>query len=110
MPDDIGQIAQVINDHKELEILIEGHTDNVPIANECVEDNWDLSVKSATSVTRILQNSFSIDPVRMTAGGRGEYLPLVSNDTKEGRASNRRTRIIILPQLDQFFKLLEKKA
>jgi chemotaxis protein MotB len=75
-----------------------------------VIDNWDLSAKRATSVTRILQNDFSIDPVRMTAGGRGEYAPVVSNDTKEGRAANRRTRIVILPQLDQFFKLLEKKS
>ena len=99
-----------MNANPSLDILIEGHTDSVPIKNACIVDNWDLSVKRATSVTRILQNSFSIDPVRMTAGGRGEYLPLVSNDSKEGRASNRRTRIIILPQLDQFFKLLEKKA
>jgi chemotaxis protein MotB len=106
----LGKVARVLNANPSLDILIEGHTDSVPIKNACIVDNWDLSVKRATSVTRILQNSFSIDPVRMTAGGRGEYLPLVSNDTKEGRASNRRTRIIILPQLDQFFKLLEKKA
>ena len=106
----LGKVARVLNANPSLDILIEGHTDSVPIKNACIVDNWDLSVKRATSVTRILQNSFSIDPVRMTAGGRGEYLPLVSNDSKEGRASNRRTRIIILPQLDQFFKLLEKKA
>lgn len=106
----LGKVARVLNANPSLDILIEGHTDSVPIKNACIVDNWDLSVKRATSVTRILQNSFNIDPVRMTAGGRGEYLPLVSNDTKEGRASNRRTRIIILPQLDQFFKLLEKKA
>ena len=106
----LGKVARVLNANPSLDILIEGHTDSVPIKNACIVDNWDLSVKRATSVTRILQNRFSIDPVRMTAGGRGEYLPLVSNDSKEGRASNRRTRIIILPQLDQFFKLLEKKA
>ena len=106
----LGKVARVLNANPSLDILIEGHTVSVPIKNACIVDNWDLSVKRATSVTRILQNSFSIDPVRMTAGGRGEYLPLVSNDSKEGRASNRRTRIIILPQLDQFFKLLEKKA
>ena len=106
----LGKVARVLNANPSLDILIEGHTDSVPIKNACIVDNWDLSVNRATSVTRILQNSFSIDPVRMTAGGRGEYLPLVSNDSKEGRASNRRTRIIILPQLDQFFKLLEKKA
>lgn len=71
-------------------------------------DNWDLSVKRATSVVRILQNQFNIDPKRMTAGGRSEYMPLTSNDTAEGKAANRRTRIVILPQLDQFFKLLER--
>ena len=103
----LEKVARVLNANPTLEILVEGHTDSVPIKNACVLDNWDLSAKRATSVTRILQNNFNIDPIRMTAGGRGEYSPLVSNDTKEGRASNRRTRIIILPQLDQFFKLIE---
>ena len=87
---------------------MEGHTDNVAIKNNCIADNWDLSVKRATSVVRILQTRFNIDPKRMTAGGRGEYIPLQSNETVEGKAANRRTRIIILPQLDQFFQLLEK--
>lgn len=106
----LEKVARVLNANPTLDILVEGHTDSVPIKNSCVVDNWDLSAKRATSVTRILQNNYSIDPIRMTAGGKGEYSPLVSNDTKEGRASNRRTRIVILPQLDQFFKLLEKKG
>jgi len=106
----LGKVAQVLNANPQLEILVEGHTDSVPIKNNCVLDNWDLSTKRATAVTRILQNDYKIDPIRMTAGGRGEYVPLVSNDTQEGRATNRRTRIVILPQLDQFFKLLEKKG
>jgi len=106
----LAKVAKVLNANPQLEILIEGHTDSVPIKNNCIVDNWDLSVKRATSVTRILQNEYGIEPVRMTAGGKSEYTPLVSNDTAEGRASNRRTRIVILPQLDQFFKLLEKKG
>jgi chemotaxis protein MotB len=106
----LGKVAQVLNAHPTLDILIEGHTDSIPIKNNCVLDNWDLSAKRATSVTRILQNNYQIDPVRMTAGGRGEYSPIVSNDSEDGRANNRRTRIVILPQLDQFFKLLEKQG
>lgn len=104
----LSKVAQVLNSKPEIEFMVEGHTDNVAIKNNCIEDNWDLSVKRATSVVRILQNKFGIDPKRMTAGGRGEYIPLQSNDTAEGRAANRRTRIVILPQLDQFFQLLEK--
>jgi chemotaxis protein MotB len=106
----LGKVAAVLNANPQLDILVEGHTDSVPIKNACVVDNWDLSAKRATSVTRILQNNYNIDPVRMTAGGKSQYTPLVSNDTPEGRAANRRTRIVILPQLDQFFKLLEKKG
>ena len=104
----LGKVATVLNTHPELEFLVEGHTDNVPIQNSCIEDNWDLSVKRATSVVRILQTKFNIDPKRMTAGGRSEYVPLNDNATPEDKAANRRTRIVILPQLDQFFKLLEK--
>lgn len=103
----LGKIAQVINDRKELEILVEGHTDNVPISTDCMKDNWDLSVKRATSVVRALQTKYNVDPARMTAGGRSEYIPKASNATSEGRSLNRRTEIIVLPQLDQFFKLLE---
>lgn len=105
----LAKVAQVLNANPQLDILVEGHTDSVPIKNNCMLDNWDLSAKRATSIARILQASFNIDPIRMTAGGKGQYSPLVSNDTPEGRASNRRTRIVILPQLDQFFKLLEER-
>jgi chemotaxis protein MotB len=104
----LGKVAQVLNNRPEIDFMVEGHTDNVPIKNECIQDNWDLSTKRATSVVRILQNQFKIDPKRITAGGRSEFVPLTSNDTVEGKAVNRRTRIVILPQLDQFFKLLEK--
>ncbi|NHF59736.1 OmpA family protein [Flavobacteriaceae bacterium TP-CH-4] len=103
----IGKIAKIVNDHKELDILVEGHTDNVPIANECMIDNWDLSVKRATSIVRLMQNKFGVQPQRMTAGGRSEYLPKTTNGTVAGRAKNRRTEIVILPKLDQFFELLE---
>lgn len=105
----LSKVAKILNDRPQLDILVEGHTDSVPIKNNCILDNWDLSVKRATSITRILQNDFNIDPIRMTAGGRSEYNPLVPNETADGRAINRRTRIVILPQLDQFFKLLEGK-
>jgi chemotaxis protein MotB len=104
----LGKVAQVLNSKPEIEFLVEGHTDNVPIRGNAIQDNWDLSTKRATSVVRILQNRYGIDPKRMTAGGRSEYMPVLSNDTVSGKAANRRTRIIILPQLDQFFKLLEK--
>ena len=104
----LSKVAQVLNSKPEIEFMVEGHTDNVAIKNNCIADNWDLSVKRATSVVRLLQNKFGIDPKRMTAGGRGEYVPLQPNDTAEGKSANRRTRIVILPQLDQFFQLLEK--
>ena len=104
----LGKVAQVLNSKPDIEFLVEGHTDNVPIKSSCISDNWDLSAKRATSVIRILQNQYGINPRRMTAGGRSEYVPLTNNDTMEGKAANRRTRIVILPQLDQFFKLLEK--
>lgn len=104
----LGKVAQVLNSKPDIEFMVEGHTDNVAIKNNCVSDNWDLSVKRATSVVRLLQTRFGLDPKRMTAGGRGEYIPLQDNTTVEGKAANRRTRIVILPQLDQFFKLLEK--
>jgi len=103
----LGKVAQVLNSRPEIEFMVEGHTDNVPIKKNCIADNWDLSTKRATSVVRILQNQFKIDPKRITAGGRGEYLPVAANDDAAGKNLNRRTRIVILPQLDQFFKLLE---
>ncbi len=103
----IGKIAGIINDHKELDILVEGHTDTVPISNQCMVDNWDLSVKRATSIVRLMQTEFGVTPSRMTAGGRSEFIPKTTNKTAEGRAINRRTEIIILPKLDQFFELLD---
>jgi chemotaxis protein MotB len=90
--------------------MVEGHTDNVPYKNGMLLDNWDLSVKRATAVVRILQNKYGLDPAKMAAAGRSEYKPVADNGTPEGKAANRRTRIVILPQLDQFFKLLEKKG
>lgn len=106
----LGKVAQVLNSKPEINILVEGHTDNVPIKNNVNEDNWDLSVKRAAAVTRILQHKYNIDPKRMTAGGKGEYSPIDTNETAEGRAKNRRTRIIIQPELDQFFQLLESPS
>lgn len=103
----LEKVAKVINDKKDFEFMVEGHTDDVPIAREVITDNWDLSVKRATSVVRILQKEFNVEPKRMTAAGRGEYMPIASNDTKEGKARNRRTRIVVLPKLDQFFGMIE---
>jgi len=103
----LGKIAKVVNDHDQLDILVEGHTDSVPISTACMADNWDLSVKRATAVVRLLQTKYDVDPARMTAGGRSEYIPKSTNETDEGKSLNRRTEIVILPQLDQFFQLLE---
>ena len=88
--------------------MVEGHTDNVPIKIEGIQDNWDLSVKRATSVVRILQNDFDVKPERMTASGRSYYIPLYDNDSPSNRAKNRRTRIVVLPKLDQFYDLIEQ--
>lgn len=104
--DVLGKIATIINERPELEVMIEGYTDNVPISNDCIKDNWDLSVKRATSVVRVLQDTYKIDPNRLIAAGRGEFNTLAPNDTPENRAINRRTRIIIMPKLDQFYDLL----
>lgn len=105
----LGKIASVLNDHSHLDILVEGHTDNVPIGENltCVKDNWDLSTQRAAAVVRMLQVSHGVDPARMTAGGRSKFLPVASNEEAAGRSQNRRTEIIILPKLDEFFKLLE---
>ncbi|MEY3422606.1 MAG: hypothetical protein RIR48_2928 [Bacteroidota bacterium] len=103
----LEKIASIVNDQAQLDILVEGHTDNVPINTDCYVDNWDLSTKRATSVVRTLQTKFKVDPSRMTAGGRSEFTPKSSNSNAAGRAENRRTEIIVLPKLDQFFKLLE---
>ncbi|MGZ5219174.1 MAG: OmpA family protein [Chitinophagaceae bacterium] len=104
----LGKVATVLKNQPDIEFMVEGHTDNVEYkGGGLVLDNWDLSVKRATSVVRILQKQYGLDPAKMAAAGRGEYNPVAENTSKEGRASNRRTRIVILPQLDQFFKLLE---
>jgi chemotaxis protein MotB len=105
----LAKIAKVLNDHKEMEILVEGHTDNIPMKFGMISDNWDLSVLRSTSVVRYLQTKHGIAPQRMTAGGRSEYLPKKSNDSVEGKAVNRRTEIIITPKLDQFFELFDDK-
>ena len=103
----LGKVATVLKNQPDIEFMVEGHTDNVPYRDGVLLDNWDLSVKRATSVVRILQSEYGVPAARMTAAGRGEYVPLASNDTDSGKATNRRTRIVILPELDQFFKLLE---
>jgi chemotaxis protein MotB len=106
----LGKVATVLKAQPDIEFMVEGHTDNKPYSHPGqLKDNWDLSVKRATSVVRILQKQYGLDPAHITAAGRGEYVPVTANDTEEGRAANRRTRIVILPQLDQFSKLLEKK-
>ncbi|MDG1761415.1 MAG: flagellar motor protein MotB [Flavobacteriaceae bacterium] len=104
----LGKVAKVVLDKPEIEFMVEGHTDNVPIKNEVLLDNWDLSVKRATSVVRVLQNDFGVPPARMTAAGRSYYVPVADNDTKANRSKNRRTRIVVLPKLDQFYELIEQ--
>ncbi len=103
----LSKIAKIIIDYKDYDVLIEGNTDNVPISRENIRNNWDLSCLRASSVVQYLQNNFGIDPKRLTAGGRGEYNPLVSNETANGRQRNRRTQIIITPKLDQFLDLID---
>lgn len=104
----LGKVATVVNSKPDFEFMVEGHTDSQPISRQVIQDNWDLSVLRATAVVRVLQNDFNVDPVRMTAGGRGEYIPLASNSDVSGRARNRRTRIVVLPKLDQFYTMIEE--
>ena len=109
----LSKVATVLNDKPQMDVLVEGHTDNVPISKECIKDNWDLSVLRATAITRVLTTDLGVDPARITAGGRSQFVPLVANDTPENRAKNRRTRIVILPKMDQFYNMIEdglKKA
>ena len=105
----LGKVAKIVQDKPDFECMVEGHTDNVPIKNQVLIDNWDLSVKRATSIVRILQNDFGVDPKRLVAAGRSEFVPLQSNSTPEGRATNRRTRILVLPKIDQFYDMIEKE-
>lgn len=109
----LGKVATVVNAKPEMEVLVEGHTDDVPISKDCIKDNWDLSVMRATSITRVLTQELGVAPGRVTAGGRGQFVPLVANDTPENKSINRRTRIVILPKMDQFYNMIEdglKKA
>jgi len=106
----LGKVAEVVAAQPNVEVMVEGYTDNKPISTANIKDNWDLSVKRSTAVVRVLQNDFKINPSRLIAAGRSEYKPLESNDTVEGRARNRRTRIVLMPKLDQFFKILENKV
>lgn len=104
----LGKVATVVNAKPDFEFMVEGHTDNVPYkTNVEIKDNWDLSVKRATAIIRILQNEFKVDPKRMTAAGRSYYAPLVENNSSENRDRNRRTRIVVLPKLDQFYSMIE---
>lgn len=105
----LGKVADVIKAQPDVSFMVEGHTDNKPISTGAIKDNWDLSVLRSTAVVRVLQKNYGVDPARMIAAGRSEYIPVDSNTSSEGRSKNRRTRIVILPQLDQFFKLLEPK-
>ncbi len=104
----LSKIAKIINDYEDYDVLIEGNTDNVPISRENIRNNWDLSCLRASSVVQALQNQYGVNPKRLTAGGRGEYNPLASNDTAVGKQRNRRTQIIITPKLDQFLELIDE--
>lgn len=104
----LSKIAKIITDYKDYDVLIEGNTDNVPISRANIRNNWDLSCLRASSVVQYLQNRYGVDPKRMTAGGRGEYNPLTTNNTELGKQRNRRTQIIITPKLDQFMDLIDK--
>lgn len=106
--DVLSKVAKIINDYKGFDVLIEGNTDSVPISMPNIRNNWDLSALRASSVVQSLQNNYGVDPQRLTAGGRGEYNPVASNDTPEGRSLNRRTEIIITPKLNQFMDLIGK--
>jgi chemotaxis protein MotB len=104
----LAKVAKIINDYSTYDVLVEGNTDNVPIKQTNIRNNWDLSGLRASSVVQALQNTYNVDPKRLTAGGRGEYNPIADNSTASGKAQNRRTQIIITPKLDQFMTLIGK--
>ena len=104
----LSKVAKIIMDYKDFDVLVEGNTDTVPISRENIRNNWDLSCLRASSVVQYLQNNFGVDPKRLTAGGRGEYNPITTNDTDLGRQRNRRTQIIITPKLDEFMELIDQ--
>jgi len=106
----LSKVATVLKAQPDLEYMVEGHTDNVSMnGGDLLQDNWDLSVKRATTIVRLLQKQYGLNPAQLVAAGRSEYKPIADNSTADGKARNRRTRIVVLPQLDQFFKLLERK-
>ena len=104
----LSKIAKIITDYKDYDVLVEGNTDNVPISQKNIRNNWDLSTLRASSVVQALQNDYGVDPKRLTAAGRGEYNPIADNNTAVGRQRNRRTQIIITPKLDQFMDLIDQ--
>ena len=104
----LEKVAKVVKNKPDFEFMVEGHTDNVNIKTSCIRDNWDFSVMRATEIVRVLQKDFGVAPERMTAAGRSYYVPLASNGDANGRALNRRTRIVILPKLDQFYTMIEE--
>lgn len=108
--DVLEKVATVIKGQPEMDVMVEGHTDDTPIKNDIIQDNWDLSAKRATAVTRILQYKYGVKPGRLIAAGRSSYVPLAENDTPANKSKNRRTKIIIMPKIGQFFDLLEQKA
>lgn len=106
----LAKVAKVVNDKPDFECMVEGHTDSVPfIGNNILLDNWDLSVKRSTSIIRVLTDELGVKPSQLIAAGRSSYVPLVANDTAENRARNRRTRIVVLPKIDQFYEMVEKE-
>ena len=104
----LSKIAKIITDYKDYDVLVEGNTDNVPISQKNIRNNWDLSALRASSVVQALQNNYGVDPKRLTAAGRGEYNPVASNSNEVGKQRNRRTQIIITPKLDQFMDLIDQ--
>ncbi|HLV39713.1 OmpA/MotB family protein [Xanthomarina sp.] len=104
----LAKVAKVVNSKPDFECMVEGHTDNVPYHKPPLIDNWDLSVKRSTSIIRVLQE-LNVNPAQLIAAGRSHYVPLVDNDTAENRAKNRRTRIVVLPKIDQFYDMIEKE-
>lgn len=104
----LAKVAKVVNSKPDFECMVEGHTDNVPYASGVLLDNWDLSVKRSTSIIRVLQ-TLGVNPAQLIAAGRADYVPLVDNTTAENRAKNRRTRIVVLPKIDQFYDMVEKE-
>lgn len=105
----LGKVGKVVNDRPDFDCMVESHTDNVPYRNGVLIDNWDLSTKRATSIVRVLTKEHKVNPKQLIAAGRSEFIPLVDNDTSENRAANRRTRIIVMPRIDQFYEMIEKE-